>query len=45
MGVSVDDATYGEGEAKAGLGRVGIDDYVFIWRVEEDKMTRYVRTY
>jgi len=23
----------------------GIDEYVFIWRVEEDKMTRYVRTY
>ena len=22
----------------------GIDDYVFMWRVEEDKMTRYVRT-
>lgn len=43
MGVSVGDATYGEGVGKAGLGRVGIDDYVFRWRVEE-KMTWYVRT-
>ena len=44
MDVSVDDATYGQGEGKADLGRVGNDDCVFRWRVEEDKLTRYVRT-
>ena len=45
MGVSVDDATFGEVEGKAGLGGVGIGDCVFVWRVEEDKLTRYFRTY